>query len=98
MSRYEEMEEEYEILEMEDEDGEVVPFFIIDAIELEDASYFLVIEANEDINYDEEVTSYIMKGLGTDGEELILEMLDEGDEYEEIAKLFDEAAEQDLDQ
>ncbi len=98
MDKYEEMEEMYEILEMEDEDGEVVEFFIIDSLELEEASYFLVIEASPEINYDEEVTSYIMKGVEVDGDELVLEMLDEGDEYEAVAKLFDEAADQEIDE
>ncbi len=97
MDRYEEMEEMYEILEMEDEDGEIVSFFIIDSLELEESTYFLVIDADKDINYDEEVTSYIMKGVDIDGDELILEMLDEGTEYDEVAKLFDEAEEQELD-
>ncbi len=98
MSKYEEMEEMYEILEMEDEDGDVISFFIIDSLELLEQSYFLVIEAGEDIDYDDEVTSYIMKGIEIDGDELVLEMLDEGTEYEEVAKLFDEAANQEIDE
>ncbi len=100
MSKYDEMEEMYEILEMEDEDGEIVSFFVIDSLELEEATYFLVIDADESIDYDAEVTSYIFKGLdadGDDGDDLILEMLDEGEEYDEVAKLFDEAEEQNLD-
>ncbi len=98
MSKYEEMEEMYEMLEMEDEDGEIITFFIIDSLELLEQNYFLVIEASEEIDYDDEVTSYIMKGIEIEGDELVLEMLDEGTEYEEVAKLFDEAASQEIDE
>ncbi len=98
MSKYEEMEEMYEVLEMEDEDGEIISFFIIDSLELLEQSYFLVIEASDKIDYEDEVTSYIMKGIEIDGDELVLEMLDEGSEYEEVAKLFDEAATQEIDE
>ncbi len=97
MDKFEEMEEMYEILEMEDENGDLIQFFVIDSIDYQESAYFLVIEADPSIDYDEEVTSYIMKGLEADGDDLVLEMLDEGDEYEAVAKLFDEAAEQDTD-
>lgn len=95
MTRYEELEEMYEILEMEDEDGNAEEFFVIDSIELEETVYFLVIEANREFDYDEEVDSYIFKGTDIDGDDIILDMLDEGDEYEEIARLFEEHAEDD---
>lgn len=97
MDKYEDLEEMYEILEMEDEDGNIEEFFVIDSLDLDETTYFLVIDADKNIDYSEEVTSYIFKGTGIEEDNLILEMLDEGAEYDEIAKLFDEAYEEELD-
>lgn len=96
MDTYEDLLEMYEILEMEDEDGAIEEFFVVDSLELENTTYFLVVEAKKEIDYSLEVTSFIFKGTDIDGDNLILEMLDEGSEYEEIGKLFDEAYEQEL--
>ncbi|MFV0502524.1 MAG: DUF1292 domain-containing protein [Lachnospirales bacterium] len=87
---FEELKLEYELIELEDEDGGFDKFFIIDTLVLNEIQYALVIEADEKIDYNDEVYTYIMRINVLEDDYIDMEMLGEGTEYDEISKIFDE--------
>ncbi len=90
MLSFEDMEEMYELISMENEDGSEESFFIINSLDNDEIPYFLVIDAKEGINYENEVLTYVMRGTLVNDSEYVFEMLEEGKEYDVVMALFDE--------
>lgn len=90
MDGYNEMLEDYELIELETGDNEIEKFFLIDSLILNEIDYFLVVEANENIDYDEEVNSYILKTSTKDTNFSDVEMVEDDLEFLEISKIFEE--------
>lgn len=89
MDGYNEMLEDYELIELEADNDSIDKFFLIDSLVLNETNYFLVVEANQEINYDEEVDSFILKTSILDTEFSNVEIVAEDIEYQEISKIFD---------
>ncbi len=90
MLSFEEMEEMYEIITMENEDGSQESFFIINSLDHDEIPYFLVIDAIEEADYDKEVLTYIMRGTLVNDSEYVFEMLEESKEYDVVMQLFED--------
>ena len=82
------MEEIFDTIQMTDDEGNAVEFTIIDGVEVEGTSYLLVIET-ENLENDTSEAS-ILKETAEDGENLIYEFIDDDDEFEKIAAIFQE--------
>ena len=79
------LDEEEGIIELEDEDGNVVRFEFIDALEHNGVTYYaLVPESDEDEGADQFV---VLKEQDIDGEAM-LATVDDDDEYAEVGELF----------
>lgn len=79
------LDEEEGIIELEDEDGNVVRFEFIDALEHNGVTYYaLVPESDDDEGADQFV---VLKEQDIDGEAM-LATVDDDDEYAEVGELF----------
>ncbi len=85
------MEERDDILTLTDEEGNEVNFEIIDAVENEGKTYVLLVPA--EAAEDDEV-EVIMLRVEDNGEEDVLVTVDDEDEFNAIAELFDKKAEE----
>lgn len=85
------MEERDDILALTDEEGNEVNFTIIDAVEHEGKTYVLLTPAEET---DGEEVEVIMLRVEDDGEEDVLVTVDDENEFNTIAALFDQKAEE----
>ncbi len=81
-----EEEIEPELIELEDEEGNVVTFEIIDGMEFEGCGYFALVPYSEDENIDED-EFVILKETEKDGESY-LATIDNDDEYEKVGAAF----------
>jgi putative Holliday junction resolvase len=81
-------DEEYEIITMKDENGEEVDFVILDAKELNEKTYLLVIE--EEFIDNEDADASIIKSVTTDGDDEVYEFIEDDEEFDKIAGLFQE--------
>ncbi len=79
---------ENEIITMTSEDGTTIEFVIVDAAEKNGNKYILVIE--KDFIDDEEADAEILKEVSTEGEEAIYSVIEDDEEFEEAAALFQE--------
>lgn len=84
-------EEEYEpdLIDLEDEDGNVTTFEIIDGMEYEGTNYFALIPyTNEEDSEDSEEDEFvILKEIQKSGESY-LASIDDDNEYEKIGAMF----------
>lgn len=85
------MEERDDILALTDEEGNEVNFEIIDAVEHEGKTYVLLTPAEAG---EEDEVEVIMLRVEDDGEEDVLVTVDDEDEFNTVAALFDQKAEE----
>jgi uncharacterized protein YrzB (UPF0473 family) len=79
---------EREFITLVDEDGKVIEFELIDAVEMDGVQYFAMIpaiESEEFLNDDGELV--ILKAIEDNGEE-ILASIDDDDEFEKVSQYF----------
>ena len=81
------MEERENVLTLTDEEGNEVDFEIINAVEYNQKTYLLLIEADAD---DEAEAEALMLRVDDDGEDDVLVTVDDEDEFNAVAALFDE--------
>ena len=79
--------EEFETILLTDEDGQEVEFAVIDAAELDGVNYLLVVEA--DWIEDENAEAMILKEVGSDEENIDYELVEDDEELEKVAALFE---------
>lgn len=79
------MEERVESIIFENEDGEEVPFFVIEQTMLAGVNYLLVAESEED-----EAEAYILREIQEENNQTVYEMIEEEDELEALSKVFSE--------
>ncbi len=87
-------DEEFDTVTMTDEDGLDEEFVIIDRASLNGVNYLLVVKS--EYMDDDEPEAEILKQVGDDDDELTYERLEDGDEFEAAAELFEENEEYDL--
>ncbi len=85
----ENLNEEFDIITMTDEDGNDHDFFIVDAVNVDNQTYILVVDATADPD-DEEAEALILKETGVDGENSIFDIIEDEEEFEKVLKLFEE--------
>lgn len=86
--RNEDMDEEMSVITMTDEEtGEEIEFVVIDRKNYKGLEYILVIES-KNID-DDEAEAAILKVVGESEEEITYSVIDDDDEFEVIAELFD---------
>lgn len=79
------MEERVESIIFENEEGEEVPFFVIEQTMLAGVNYLLVAESEED-----EAEAYILREIQEENNQTVYEMIEEEDELEALSKVFSE--------
>ncbi|MCL2592967.1 MAG: DUF1292 domain-containing protein [Defluviitaleaceae bacterium] len=82
------LESDIKTITVLDEDGNEFECQIIDTAELNGTNYLLVIE-NEFAD-DDECEAVIIKEVSADNEESIFQIVEDDDEFNKIAKLFEE--------
>jgi uncharacterized protein YrzB (UPF0473 family) len=81
----------YEKLIFTDEAGEKNEFYIIEQTRVNNTDYLLVIDADEDIDGDDEVAAMIVKDISSpEDEEAIYEFVEDDRELDSVSKIFDE--------
>lgn len=85
------MEERDDILALTDEEGNEVNFEIIDAVERDGKTYVLLTPAEAG---EEDEVEVIMLRVDDDGDEDVLVTVDDEDEFNAVAALFDQKAEE----
>ncbi|MCL2487075.1 MAG: DUF1292 domain-containing protein [Oscillospiraceae bacterium] len=87
------MAEEYgpDLVTLVDDEGNQYEFEVIDAIETDDGRYIAILpyHENPEESLDEDGELVILKVVDENGEE-VLETIEEDDEFDEIAELFEE--------
>ncbi len=82
------MEEKTEYIEFETEDGEKVPFYIVEETMINGKNYLLVTDSEED-----EAEAYIMREVTDEENQTVYEMVEEDTELEAVSKIFSELLE-----
>ena len=78
---------EREFITLEDEDGKVIEFELIDEVEMNGVQYFAIVEAAD---ADKTFCEYgIVKVVVENGEEMLV-TIDDDNEYNKVADYFDE--------
>ncbi|GFI61910.1 hypothetical protein IMSAG049_01081 [Clostridiales bacterium] len=84
----ENFDEEMEIITMIDDDtDEEVDFAVIDRKEFNGTEYILVIES--EAADDDEVEAIILKAIGESDEEITYSLVEDEDEFQAVASIFD---------
>lgn len=79
------MEEKIDYIEFETEDGEKIPFFVLEETMLGGVNYLLVTDSEE-----EEAQAYIMREVNDEENQKVYEMVEEDAELEAVSKIFSE--------
>ncbi|MBS4960149.1 MAG: DUF1292 domain-containing protein [Clostridiales bacterium] len=80
-------DEEFEVITMTDEEtGEDIEFSVIDSLEEKGETYLLVVETA--LMDDGETDAIILKRTSSEGEDDIFSLVEEDEEFEKIAELF----------
>jgi uncharacterized protein YrzB (UPF0473 family) len=79
--------EEYETVTIVDEDGVANEFVIIDSVSHKGSNYLLVTLAEDD-NEDEAFEAAILKEISEEGDEVLFSLVDNENEFNEVAALF----------
>ncbi len=69
------------------EDGEEIPFSVIEQTTITGVNYLLVTDGEEE---DEEADAYIMKEVTDEDNQLVYELVDDEQELKAISKVFEE--------
>ena len=72
------------------EEGEQIPFFVIEQTTIMGMQYLLVTDRQED---DGDAEAYIMKKVTDDDSQIIYEMVDDDHELSAVSKVFEELLE-----
>ena len=86
--------EEFETMILTDEDGQEVEFAIIDNTELDGTTYLLVVEA--ELIDDENAEALILKQVGADEENVDYELIEDDEESDRVAALFQQGEDYDV--
>ncbi len=79
---------DYELIDLEDEDGNTVTFEIFYRLELDGAPYYALTPYSEDENPDtDDDEIFFLKEMESDGEKY-LDTIDNDDEYQRVANAF----------
>lgn len=91
--------EEMEVIEFYNPDTEETEvYYVIEKTTLSNVNYYLAVEAEEyESDSEEEAMAYIFKETGEDGEDLILERIEDDKEIDSIAKIFSELVDEETD-
>ena len=84
----EDLEEEFEIVSMEDENGVETEFVIIDHIASGGNRYLLVLESS--LMEEEEADAIILKEIAINADDVTYEWVEEEEEFDRISALFAE--------
>lgn len=84
----EDLENEFEIVSMEDENGNEIEFVIIDNVMSERNRYLLVMESS--LMDEEEADAIILKEIAIGADDVTYEWVEEDEEFERISALFAE--------
>ena len=79
-----------DLLTLEDEDGQEVPFEVIDATEVNGTRYLAVIPYQEDPASLQEDAELILMRIGTDDEGEYMDIVDDDEELLTVGKVFEE--------
>ena len=79
-----------DLLTLEDEDGKVVTFEVIDATEVNGTRYLAVIPYQEDPESLQEDAELILMRIGTDDEGEYMDIVDDDEELITVGKVFEE--------
>ena len=82
------MDEKTEYIEFETEDGEKVPFYIVEETMINGKNYLLVTDSEED-----EAEAYILREVTDEENQTVYEMVEEDTELEAVSKIFSELLE-----
>lgn len=82
----EDLENEFEIVSMEDENGTEIEFVIIDNVISERNRYLLVMESS--LMDEEEADAIILKEIAINADDVTYELVEEDAEFERISALF----------
>ena len=91
LNDFDELEDEDIIVTIIDEDGNEQEYIIIDTVSHKGSNYMLVTPAEEDEDSDSFEAS-IIKETGEDGEDICYSLVDDENEFNEVAALFMENA------
>ena len=94
--KYNENNEEMEIVTLTDEDGNEIDFEVIGECERDGERYFAMIPVN-DPDAADDVCEYVILKLAMDGEEEVLVSVDDDDELDDVADYFDDLFSQEID-
>ena len=94
LDSYDDSHEDYSIISMLDEDGESIEFAVLDEASYNGTDYLLVLE-NESIN-DDDAEAVIIKAIKTEGEDVIYEFIEDDEEFNAVAGLFQDNDDYDL--
>ena len=84
-------EERDDIITLTDEEGNETDFQVIDGVEYNGKTYLMLIEAEA---ADDDSADAMILRLDEEGEEEILSTVDDEDEFNAVAKLFEEQGEE----
>lgn len=82
----EDLENEFEIVSMEDENGAEIEFIIIDNVVSAGNRYLLVMESN--LIEEEEADAIILKEIAINADDVTYEWVEEDAEFERVSALF----------
>ena len=85
------MEEKDNVLTLTDEEGNEVDFVIVNAVEYEEKTYVMLIEADK---LEDDEAEALMLRVDDDGEEDILVTVDDEEEFEAVSAAFEKAYEE----
>lgn len=78
----------FEKIKFADEEGVETEFSVIEQTRVNNTDYLLVTDSDEE---DEEINAFIVKDLSApEDEEALYEIVEDDDEFESVAKIFDE--------
>ena len=85
--------EESNIITLTDEEtGEDVAFVLLDEAELDGKRYFALVEAD-----DEEATEYVILAVTEDGDDLLLDSIEDDEEFYKVEEYFNDRLFSDVD-
>lgn len=79
------MDEKTEYIPFETEDGETVPFYVLEETMINGRNYLLVTDSEED-----EAEAYIMRKVTDEENQIVYEMIEEDTELEAVSRIFSE--------
>ena len=94
MDSFNDGQEDYSIISMLDEDGESIDFAVLDEASYNGTDYLLVLE-EESID-DDDAEASIIKAIKTEGDDVIYEFIDDDEEFNAVAGLFQDNDDYDL--